>query len=204
MHNKLPSLQNSIKDQKSRFSLKMDFSHQNPNSNPNYTFFPENVNPMPDFEVSDYLDLDGSIFDDDTSSEKGMAAATELSGARSKNSNRKCKNGVGKNKSELGVRVAFRMKSEMEVTDDGYKWRKYGKKSIKNSPNPRNYYKCSSVGCNVKKRIERDVKDQSYVVTTYEGVHNHETPSMVYYNQMSIMAPNAWTFQASPPSSSST
>ncbi|MBA0551924.1 hypothetical protein Golob_022780 [Gossypium lobatum] len=104
---------------------------------------------MPDFEVSDYLDLDGSIFDDDTSSqsmvssEKGMAAATELSGATSKNSNRqvilyiKCKNGVGKNKSELGVRVAFRMKSEMEVTDDGYKWRKYGKKSIKNSPNPR-------------------------------------------------------------------
>lgn len=88
MHNKLPSLQNSIKDQKSRFSLKMDFSHQNPNSNPNYTFFPESVNPMPDFEVSDYLDLDGSIFDDDTSSEKGMAAATELSGATSKNSNR--------------------------------------------------------------------------------------------------------------------
>ncbi|PPR98737.1 hypothetical protein GOBAR_AA21933 [Gossypium barbadense] len=63
----------------------MDFSHQNPNSNPNYTFFPESVNPMPDFEVSDYLLLDGSIFDDDTSSqsmlssEKGMAAATELS-----------------------------------------------------------------------------------------------------------------------------
>ncbi|XP_017622476.2 probable WRKY transcription factor 51 [Gossypium arboreum] len=210
MHNKLPSLQNSIKDQKSRFSLKMDFSHQNPNSNPIYTFFPESVNPMPDFEVSDYLLLDGSIFDDDTSSqsmlssEKGMAAATELSGATSKNCNIKCKNGVGKNKSELGVRVAFRMKSEMEVIDDGYKWRKYGKKSIKDNPNPRNYYKCSSVGCNVKKRIERDVKDQSYVVTTYEGVHNHETPSMVYYNQMSIMAPNAWTFQASLPSSSST
>jgi len=24
-----------------------------------------------------------------------------------------------------------------EVLDDGYKWRKYGKKSVKNSPNPR-------------------------------------------------------------------
>ncbi|KAK8716284.1 hypothetical protein V6N13_043600 [Hibiscus sabdariffa] len=95
----------------------------------------------------------------------------------------------------------------MEVIDDGYKWRKYGKKSIKNCPNPRNYYKCSSGGCDVKKRIERDINDESYVITTYDGVHNHETPSMLYYNQMPLMAPNAWTLQppsSSPPSSSST
>ncbi|XWS41456.1 hypothetical protein CRYUN_Cryun17cG0083500 [Craigia yunnanensis] len=116
----------------------------------------------------------------------------------------KCKSGVKKNKLELGHRVAFRTKSEMEVIDDGYRWRKYGKKSVKNSPNPRNYYKCSSGECNVKKRIERDRDDESYVITTYEGVHNHESPYMVYYNQMPLMASNAWTLQASPPSSSST
>ncbi|XWS33246.1 hypothetical protein CRYUN_Cryun22dG0064900 [Craigia yunnanensis] len=93
----------------------------------------------------------------------------------------------------------------MEVMDDGYKWRKYGKKAVKNSPNPRNYYKCSRGGCNVKKRIERDRDDRSYVITTYEGVHNHESPYMVYYNnQMPLMAPNALSLQASPPSSSST
>lgn len=34
-------------------------------------------------------------------------------------------------------RIAFRMQSEIEIVDDGYKWRKYGKKSVKNSPNPR-------------------------------------------------------------------
>ncbi|XP_039044959.1 probable WRKY transcription factor 51 [Hibiscus syriacus] len=183
----------------------MDFSHQNPN----YTFFPENLNPMPDFQLSDYLMLDDGILDDhDAYSSKSMAslekvttAATDLSGATSKNSNIKYKNGVGKNKSELGVRVALRMKSEMDVIDDGYKWRKYGKKSIKNSPNPRNYYKCSSGGCNVKKRIERDINEKSYVITTYDGVHNHDTPSLLYYNQMPLMAPNAWTLQ---PSSSST
>ncbi|KAK9011744.1 hypothetical protein V6N11_039827 [Hibiscus sabdariffa] len=156
---------------------------------------------MPEFELSDYLMLGDGIFDDDTYSsqsmaslEKGSAAATEFSG-------------VGKNKPGVGVRVAFRMKSEMEVIDDGYKWRKYGKKSIKNCPNPRNYYKCSSGGCDVKKRIERDINDESYVITTYDGVHNHETPSMLYYNQMPLMAPNAWTLQppsSSPPSSSST
>lgn len=48
----------------------------------------------------------------------------------------------------------------------------------------RNYYKCSSEGCLVKKRVERDGKDAAYVITTYEGVHNHESPSHVYYSDM--------------------
>lgn len=34
-------------------------------------------------------------------------------------------------------RFAFRTKSEVEILDDGFKWRKYGKKKVKNSPNPR-------------------------------------------------------------------
>lgn len=36
-----------------------------------------------------------------------------------------------------GTRVVFRTKSEIEIMDDGYKWRKYGKKMVKNSPHPR-------------------------------------------------------------------
>ncbi|KAM0843099.1 hypothetical protein ACQ4PT_057932 [Festuca glaucescens] len=78
-------------------------------------------------------------------------------------------------------RMAFRTKTEIEILDDGYKWRKYGKKSVKNSPNPRNYYRCSTEGCNVKKRVERDKDDPAYVVTTYEGTHTHVSPSTVYY-----------------------
>ncbi|KAJ0985504.1 hypothetical protein J5N97_003860 [Dioscorea zingiberensis] len=75
------------------------------------------------------------------------------------------------------MKMAFKTKSELEILDDGYKWRKYGKKMVKDSPNPRNYYKCSYEGCNVKKRVERQREDPSYVITTYEGVHNHEAPS---------------------------
>ncbi|XP_008812294.2 probable WRKY transcription factor 50 [Phoenix dactylifera] len=80
-----------------------------------------------------------------------------------------------------GSRIAFRTKSEVEILNDGFKWRKYGKKSVKNSPNPRNYYRCSTEGCPVKKRVERDKEDPSYVITTYEGTHNHMSPGVVYY-----------------------
>ncbi|KMT17894.1 hypothetical protein BVRB_2g034240 isoform B [Beta vulgaris subsp. vulgaris] len=82
----------------------------------------------------------------------------------------------GRDKKDVKERVAFRMKSEIDVVDDGYKWRKYGKKMVKNSPNPRNYYRCAVDGCPVKKRVERDRDDMKYVITTYEGYHNHETP----------------------------
>ncbi|CAJ2676945.1 unnamed protein product [Trifolium pratense] len=88
---------------------------------------------------------------------------------------------------EVGPKIAFRTKSEIEIMDDGYKWRKYGKKIVKNNLNLRNYYKCSSVGCKVKKRVERDRDDSSYVITTYEGVHNHESPFTSYCNQISFV-----------------
>ncbi|XP_022133095.1 probable WRKY transcription factor 51 [Momordica charantia] len=104
-------------------------------------------------------------------------------------------------------RVAFRTKSELEILDDGFKWRKYGKKSVKDSPNPRNYYKCSSGGCGVKKRVERDRDDSSYVITTYEGVHNHESPFLVYCNDPTFHPHATWpsTFhRSSPPYSSTT
>jgi len=37
----------------------------------------------------------------------------------------------------------------------------------------RNYYRCSREGCQVKKRVERARDDARFVITTYDGVHNH-------------------------------
>ncbi|XP_031486961.1 probable WRKY transcription factor 49 [Nymphaea colorata] len=61
------------------------------------------------------------------------------------------------------------------AVDDGYKWRKYGQKIIKNSPNPRSYYKCTNPQCNAKKQVERSSDDPETLVVTYEGLHLHYT-----------------------------
>ncbi|KAI6692904.1 hypothetical protein NL676_020614 [Syzygium grande] len=74
-------------------------------------------------------------------------------------------------------RFAFMTKSEVDHLDDGYRWRKYGQKAVKNSPYPRSYYRCTSAGCGVKKRVERSSDDPSIVVTTYEGQHTHLSPA---------------------------
>ncbi|KAA8531200.1 hypothetical protein F0562_005886 [Nyssa sinensis] len=73
-------------------------------------------------------------------------------------------------------RFAFMTKSEVDHLDDGYRWRKYGQKAVKNSPFPRSYYRCTTAACGVKKRVERSSEDPSIVVTTYEGTHTHPCP----------------------------
>nr|AFX83946.1 WRKY super family protein [Hevea brasiliensis] len=75
-------------------------------------------------------------------------------------------------------RFAFMTKSDVDHLEDGYRWRKYGQKAVKNSPFPRSYYRCTSASCNVKKRVERSFSDPSIVVTTYEGQHIHPSPVM--------------------------
>ncbi|XP_073029615.1 probable WRKY transcription factor 12 [Primulina eburnea] len=70
-------------------------------------------------------------------------------------------------------RFCFQTRSDIDVLDDGYKWRKYGQKVVKNSLHPRSYYRCTHSNCRVKKRVERLSEDCRMVITTYEGRHNH-------------------------------
>ncbi|XP_057460399.1 WRKY transcription factor 23-like isoform X1 [Actinidia eriantha] len=84
----------------------------------------------------------------------------------------------GSQKGEREPRYAFMTKSEVDHLEDGYRWRKYGQKAVKNSPFPRSYYRCTYSSCNVKKRVERCLGDPSIVITTYEGKHTHPSPVM--------------------------
>ncbi|KAE8668722.1 WRKY transcription factor 1 [Hibiscus syriacus] len=66
--------------------------------------------------------------------------------------------------------------SEVDIVNDGYRWRKYGQKLVKGNPNPRSYYRCSTAGCPVKKHVERASHDAKLVITTYDGRHDHDLP----------------------------
>uniref|UniRef100_A0ACD5VG65 Uncharacterized protein n=1 Tax=Avena sativa TaxID=4498 RepID=A0ACD5VG65_AVESA len=70
-------------------------------------------------------------------------------------------------------RFCFKTMSDVDVLDDGYKWRKYGQKVVKNTQHPRSYYRCTQDKCRVKKRVERLAEDPRMVITTYEGRHVH-------------------------------
>ncbi|KAL6186802.1 hypothetical protein ACLB2K_042921 [Fragaria x ananassa] len=74
-------------------------------------------------------------------------------------------------------RIIVQTTSEVDLLDDGYRWRKYGQKVVKGNPYPRSYYKCTFPGCNVRKRVERAATDPKAVITTYEGKHNHDVPA---------------------------
>ncbi|XP_031484064.1 probable WRKY transcription factor 12 isoform X1 [Nymphaea colorata] len=91
----------------------------------------------------------------------GMPAAGEKAG------------NVKVRKKKREPRFCFQTRSDIDVLDDGYKWRKYGQKVVKNSLHPRSYYRCTHTNCRVKKKIERLSEDCRMVITTYEGRHTH-------------------------------
>ncbi|CAI9774778.1 unnamed protein product [Fraxinus pennsylvanica] len=74
-------------------------------------------------------------------------------------------------------RVVVQTTSDIDILDDGYRWRKYGQKVVRGNPNPRSYYKCTYNGCPVRKHVERASHDMKAVITTYEGKHNHDVPA---------------------------
>ncbi|KAI8556090.1 hypothetical protein RHMOL_Rhmol05G0224900 [Rhododendron molle] len=91
-----------------------------------------------------------------------------------------------KRKTEISAhkpRVVFLIDSGVDALDDGYCWRKYGKKFVKGNVNPRSYYKCTSTGCPVRKQMERASQNWKSVCITYDGKHTHEVPAAGNLNQ---------------------
>lgn len=74
-----------------------------------------------------------------------------------------------KEKKQREPRIAFLTKSDVDHLEDGYRWRKYGQKAVKNSPFPR-YIRASLPTCSSisKRRVQWSIR-------TYprEGLHWH-------------------------------
>ncbi|KAI7756162.1 hypothetical protein M8C21_018942 [Ambrosia artemisiifolia] len=79
-------------------------------------------------------------------------------------------------KSPKKPKFVIHASSDVGISADGYRWRKYGQKMVKGTPQPRNYYKCTSAGCPVRKHIEMAADGSSEVILTYKGVHDHDMP----------------------------
>jgi len=65
--------------------------------------------------------------------------------------------------------------SVITPAEDGYNWRKYGQKQVKNSEHPRSYYKCTHPNCPVKKKVERS-QEGHITEIVYKGSHSHPLP----------------------------
>ncbi|KAJ6929476.1 WRKY transcription factor [Populus alba x Populus x berolinensis] len=104
-------------------------------------------------------------------------------------------------------RFCFKTLSDVDVLDDGYKWRKYGQKVVKEHTSipvkfaanciqtgekflrffePRSYYRCTQDNCRVKKRVERLAEDPRMVITTYEGRHAHSPPMILKSHKLHL------------------
>ncbi|KAG5250137.1 WRKY transcription factor [Salix suchowensis] len=57
------------------------------------------------------------------------------------------------------------------LPEDGYEWKKYGQKFIKNIGKFRSYFKCQNRNCVAKKRVEWSRPDHLRI--EYKGSHSH-------------------------------
>ncbi|KAJ6686821.1 WRKY TRANSCRIPTION FACTOR PROTEIN 1-RELATED [Salix purpurea] len=64
-----------------------------------------------------------------------------------------------------------------KVSEDGYRWRKYGQKLVKGNEFIRSYYKCTHPSCQVKKQLECS-HDGKLVDIVYIGEHEHPKPQL--------------------------
>ncbi|KAI3908826.1 hypothetical protein MKW98_029376 [Papaver atlanticum] len=124
---------------------------------------------------------------DENQLSKGSEDGTDLSKNKLNKQNKKV------DKKQREPRFAFMTKSEVDHLEDGYRWRKYGQKAVKNSIYPRSYYRCTTQKCTVKKRVERSFQDPAVVITTYEGQHNHQSPATLRGNAARLLAPSMLT-----------
>nr|USN24513.1 WRKY transcription factor [Panax notoginseng] len=68
------------------------------------------------------------------------------------------------------------LSTRLVLPEDGFEWRKYGQKFIKNIGKTRSYFKCQKSNCIAKKKVEWSVSEPGNLKIVYEAEHNHLSP----------------------------
>ncbi|KAG1363824.1 putative WRKY transcription factor 2 [Cocos nucifera] len=139
----------------------------------------------PRFESQDAIDVSSTLSNDEEEDDRATHGSVSLGGDGEGDETESKRRKLDACAIEMGAasravrepRVVVQTTSEVDILDDGYRWRKYGQKVVKGNPNPRSYYKCTNPGCTVRKHVERASHDLKSVITTYEGKHNHDVPA---------------------------
>ncbi|XP_022887137.1 probable WRKY transcription factor 53 [Olea europaea var. sylvestris] len=127
---------------------------------------------------------------------------------KSEDSDESCKTSVRKDRRGCYKRRRTSetcIKETSSWIDDGHAWRKYGQKSILNSPHPRNYFRCThkyDQGCPATKHVQKIQEDPPKFRTTYYDDHTCNNPYKS--SQAIIMDPTAgdtsskiiWSFES--------
>ncbi|XP_028766428.1 probable WRKY transcription factor 40 [Neltuma alba] len=122
---------------------------------------------------------DNSSYNNNTNNNSMAINGTAESCSTDEESCKKPKEGTNKAKVSKAY-VRTESSDTSLIVKDGYQWRKYGQKVTRDNPSPRAYFKCSfAPSCPVKKKVQRSVEDQSILVATYLGEHNHPHPSQM-------------------------
>nr|GMC53370.1 probable WRKY transcription factor 2 isoform X1 [Ipomoea batatas] len=162
------------------------------------------------FESGDAVDRSCTFSNDEDEDDRGTHGSVSLGydgeGDESESKRRKIETYAadmsGATRAIREPRVVVQTTSEVDILDDGYRWRKYGQKVVKGNPNPRSYYKCTSAGCTVRKHVERASHDLKSVITTYEGKHNHDVPAARNSSHVNSGVSNSGPSQATAPTQS--
>lgn len=195
--------------QKPMVAATHDWTHENIEMTSSATICPENgTAPAPNgthIESGDAVDASSTFSNDEDEDDRGTHGSVSLGydgeGDESESKRRKIEAYTtemsGATRAIREPRVVVQTTSEVDILDDGYRWRKYGQKVVKGNPNPRSYYKCTSAGCTVRKHVERASHDLKSVITTYEGKHNHDVPAARNSSHVNSATSNTATALAS-------
>ncbi|KAG9139924.1 hypothetical protein Leryth_022871 [Lithospermum erythrorhizon] len=127
------------------------FIGTNPNLNHNYAndfldFDSYLFNNPQEFDVYAHVDFDGpNNFDSTSSFSNGYLSRSPVRQELASNGSVDRRQGIIRDEDDNDDGhhvVSFRLKTELEILDDGYKWRKYGKKKVKTNSNPRYVFIC--------------------------------------------------------------